>query len=214
MRSAALALVSVCALAACNPSAPGGDAGVFPDLNAASYRAEATIVGDDGATIPVVTIRDGRKLRMEMNTADGQTVFIANPESGEDFIISTVGGQQTAMRMTQLGQTVEDPTAAWSGDMSANATRTGTCSVAGESGVEWTRPEDEDGMASTACVTRDGIILRASEGAQTVWETTSVQRGPQSADLFTLPPGVEVVDLGAFGQAVEDAMGRAEGAGE
>ena len=46
MRAAILALVSVCALAACNPSAPSSESGqasvsdVFPDLRAASYRAE------------------------------------------------------------------------------------------------------------------------------------------------------------------------------
>jgi hypothetical protein len=44
-----------------------------------------------------------------------------------------------------------------------------------------------------------------------VWETTSVQRGPQDASLFTLPPGVQVVDLSDLGPAME-AMERAKAA--
>jgi hypothetical protein len=113
-----------------------------------------------------------------------------------------------AMRIGQQGTPVSDPSAEWSGDMAANATRTGTCSVAGENGVEWTRAATEDGgEANTACVTGDGIILRAKEGDRTVWETTSVQRGPQSAELFTLPPGVQVMDLGNM---MQDAMRQAQ----
>jgi hypothetical protein len=207
MRKAVLALVSVCAAAACNPSAPGGG-DVFPDLSSGSYRAEATIYGSDGETMPVVMIRDGRKQRMEMTTAEGQTIMIVNPDTGEDYVISNVGGQQMAMRISQENSPVSDPAAEWSGEMAANATRTGTCSVAGENGVEWTRAAAEDGdEANSACVTNDGIILRAKEGERTVWETTSVQRGAQSADLFTLPAGVQVMDLGNM---MQDAMRQAQ----
>jgi len=80
--------------------------------------------------------------------------------------------------------------------------------VAGENGAEWTR--EENGAPQTACVTSDGIILRATEGGQTVWETTSVQRGPQSADLFTLPAGVQVIDLNNLGSAIEN-LARSQG---
>jgi hypothetical protein len=197
MRSAALALASVCVLAACNPSAPGG--GGFPDLTSGSYRAEANIMADDGTTMPVVMIRDGRKLRMEMTIPGaGQTVMITNPDTGEDFVISDVGGRQMAMRLSGQDTPVRDPAADWSGEMAANATRTGNCNVAGENGVEWTRAATEGDAASTSCVTSDGIILRGTDGDRVVWETTSVQRGPQSAELFALPAGVQVMDLGAM----------------
>lgn len=209
MRSAFLALVSVCALAACNPSAPSGEnaapsvSDVFPNLTSAAYRAEATITRE-GQNIPVVMIRDGQKLRMEINAPQGQSTMITNAETGESFIIATAMGQTHAMRLQQ--QDNEDPAADWQGEMGA-ATRTGSCSVAGENGAEWTR--EENGAPQTACVTSDGIILRATEGGQTVWETTSVQRGPQSAELFTLPPGVQVIDLNNMGAAMEDMMARA-----
>lgn len=209
MRAAIFALVSVGALAACSPSAPSGESGqasvsdVFPNLNAAAFRAEANIMRE-GQTIPVVMIRDGQKLRMEINAPQGQSTIITNGETGESFIVATAMGQTHAMRLQQ--QDNEDPTADWQGEMTT-AARTGSCSIAGENGAEWTR--DEGGTPHTACVTSDGIILRATEGGQTVWETTSVQRGPQSADLFTLPEGVQVIDLNNMGAAMEDMMARA-----
>jgi hypothetical protein len=55
-------------------------------------------------------------------------------------------------------------------------------------------------------VTDDGIILRATDDERVVWETTSVQRGPQSADLFVLPPGTQVMDLGNMGEMMNQAL--------
>jgi hypothetical protein len=208
MRSATLALVSVCVLGACNPSAPpGGAGGLFPDLTSGSYRAEATVTNEDGSTMPIVLIRDRQKQRMEFNSAQGQSVFIVDGATGEAFSISSVGGQTMAMRMSAQGEQFTDPTREWSADLASTATRTGSCSVAGQSGAEWTRTNE--GVANVVCVTDDGIILRASEGERVVWETTSVQRGPQDASLFTLPPGVQVVDLSDLGPAME-AMERAK----
>ncbi len=67
----------------------------------------------------------------------------------------------------------------------------------GESGVEWTA-NDQDGGPKTACVTNDGIILKATENGVTTWETSRVQRGAQAADLFLVPEGVQVMDLGSM----------------
>ncbi|HYD87789.1 MAG TPA: hypothetical protein VEA80_09960 [Vitreimonas sp.] len=209
MRAAGLALVSALALAACNQAGPGQSAdsgGVFPDLTRAAYRAEATITHDAGA-MPVVMIRDGQRQRVEMTTPAGATTMIMNSQTGEAYVITNAGGQTVAMRM-DAGQ-FEDPAKEWSAEVSSTARRTGSCSVAGENGAEWTR--DQDGTPHTVCVTNDGIILRAREGERTVWETTSVQRGPQSAEQFTLPAGVEVMDLGNLEQQMRQAMERAQG---
>src|SRR5690606_713728 len=86
----------------------------------------------------------------------------------------------------------------WQGEVSRQATQTGSCSVAGQTGAEWTRTTDADGT-DTVCVTNDGIILRATDDGRVVWETTRVQRGAQNAALFTVPEGVEVMDLGNLG---------------
>jgi len=211
MRRALLALVSVCALAACNPSAPGaqsadnGGGGLFPDLNGAAYRAEATVTSEDGSTMPIVMIRSGRSMRMEFNAADGASTFITNGDTGESFVISNQGGRQFAIRATGLNQGVTNPIDEWQGDLAENATRTGNCTVAGETGAEWTKTTPEDGT-DTVCVTDDGIFLRATDDGRVAWETTSVQRGPQPANLFVLPDGVQAMDLGNMGEAMNQAL--------
>ncbi|MEZ5994423.1 MAG: hypothetical protein R3C25_01575 [Hyphomonadaceae bacterium] len=217
MRVAVLAVMSALALAACNPSTPSSQApsvsqadnggGPFPNLANAAYRAEG-VMSRGGQSIPVVMIRDGRKLRMEINASQGQSVIISNGETGESLIMTNMGGRTMAMRATE--DQFDDPVESWQGEMASTATRTGACSQAGESGSEWSRTES-DGNASTACVTGDGIILLATRNGETVWQTTSVQRGPQSADLFALPAGVRVMDLNNI-PGVADAMARARAA--
>lgn len=210
MKKLIFAAVSACALAACNPSAPGdaggGGGGGFPDLTSTSYRAEA-VVTDDGRTMPVVLMRDGVRQRMEMSADGVQSAFITNAQTGETFIVSTVGGQTRAMRAS-VGD-FEDPALKWQGEISQTATRVGACSGAGQNGTEWTR--DSDGSVETVCVTNDGIILRAALDGQTVWETTSVERGPQDAALFEVPQGVEVLDLGNMEGLMNEALQRAQG---
>lgn len=199
MRRALLAVVSLAALAACNPNAsrqgeqnPAAQAdGAFPSLINASYRAEGTILADDGRTMPVVTIRDGRKFRMELASGEGDIVIINNPDAGETLSIINRGGQRVAMR--HASSLVRDPSEYWNAEVVQSATLVGPCSGAGEQGREWSR--QEDGVAQTACVTQDGIILYAAKGGVRSWETTKVERGPQSADLFTAPPGIQVMDL-------------------
>jgi hypothetical protein len=201
MRIAALALVSACALAACNPGGSSG-AGGFPDLNGASYRAEATIQGPEGSPIPVVMIRSGAKMRMEIASPQGDVAVVSNGEGGENFVLMTRDGQTVAMDMSAIDYS--NPAEQWGAEYAATATRTGTCSVAGETGSEWSRTA-EDGTTNTTCVTNDGIILQATEDGRTTWETTSVQRGVQSADLFVLPAGVQVMDMSAIAGAAASA---------
>ena len=219
MRIAALAVLAAIALAACNPSGQpqGADStasnadsgGAFPNLSQAAYRSEATITDRRGRSMPIVMIRDHGKMRMEVTAGEGQSTIITNADTGESFILTNAGGRMMAMRTTALNQ-IENPADKWNAEYTATATRTGSCSVAGQQGGEWTRTDD-DGSTNTVCVTHDGILLRAAEGDRTVWETTRVERGPQSADLFTLPPGVQVVDLNNIG-GMADALARARDA--
>jgi hypothetical protein len=211
MRRLVVALVSVCALAACgqnaqqqNADAGGGSGGgLFPDLTGASYRAEATLSNQDGESMPVVMVRDGRKLRMEMTTRGVASTIITNGDTGESFVLTNQGGRLMAIRASGMNQT--DPADAWQGELAQSATRTGTCSVAGESGAEWTKTTAEDGT-DTVCVTDDGIILRATDDGRVVWETTRVERGAQSAEQFALPAGVQVTDLGDMSAIMNQAM--------
>jgi hypothetical protein len=210
MRRAFLALASVCALAACNPagqSEPAADAGggLFPDLNRVAYRAEATLSNQDGEAQPIVMIRDGRKTRVEFGTGDGASTIITNGDTGESFVVTTQAGRTMAIRASGMGDQFSNPADAWQGELAQDATKTGTCSVAGETGDEWTKTTETEGT-DTVCVTNDGIILRATDDGRVVWETTSVQRGAQAANLFTLPEGVQVMDLGNMGNAMSQAL--------
>lgn len=207
MKKLIVAAVSACALVACNPSAPSGGGSAFPDLTSASYRAEAVVSEENGSTMPVVMIRDGARQRMEVRAEGVESAFITNAQTGETYIISTVAGQTTAMRASISD--FKDPALEWQGEIAETARRVGSCSGAGQSGTEWAR--DSDGSAETVCVTNDGIILRATVDGRTVWETTSVERGPQSAALFELPPGVEVLDLSDMGGLMNQALERAQG---
>lgn len=201
MRIAALALVTACALAACGQ---GGGAGgeAFPNLAGASYRAEGAIQNPAGGTMPVVMIRSGNKVRMEMTGPMGEMAVVNNGDTGEGFVLITNGGNTTAMELSQANY--QNPMDDWTTDYATTATRTGACAVAGETGAEWSRTAN--GETSTSCVTSDGIMLRATQDGATTWETTSVQRGAQSDDLFVLPPGVQAMDLSAIaGAAVQGA---------
>src|SRR5262245_29677425 len=170
MRSAALALASACVLAACNQSAPSASntGGMFPDLTHAAYRAEATITGRDGASVPVVMVRDGQKQRGEIDGARGRRRIMLNGE-GDSYMVSSAGGHTMAMRMTGMADQVaqfRDPTKDWSRELATNAHRGGPCSGAGQTGTEWTR--ESDGVTNAACVTDDGIVLSAREGERTL----------------------------------------------
>lgn len=209
MRIAALALVSALALAACNPSPPAGSgadaAGQdgFPTTTA-SYRADATLTDpSSGQSVQAVQYRDGANVRMEMPGM----ITILNSGTREAFSITDMEGRRVAMRLPF--DTISQSTQVFQADP-GSLTRGGSCSGAGESGTEWTHV-DPDGKQTSSCVTADGILLRAAADGRTAWETTRVERGPQNADLFVLPAGVEVVDLGDLGAAMQQQLERARG---
>jgi hypothetical protein len=211
-----LALIAIAALAACGPATQatgakkgaakqaqsgGAPASGFPRMNTASYRAEATTIDpQSGRTARIVQYRSGDKMRMEFPGA----VTIINGATQEAFTIAEMGGQRMAMRVPFAR--VSAAAQSWQADAVAAATRVGGCSVAGVSGTEWAKTES-DGARSTGCVTSDGILLRATNAGRTVWETTSLRRGPQDAALFTLPRGVRVMDMGSLGGMMSGMAG-------
>lgn len=216
MRTKIVTLAAILALGACNPSGSASDsadagaaAGAFPNLTAAAYRLEANVHSENGETTPIVMVRDGQKVRMEFSTTQGASTIITDGATGESLILATSGGRTVAMRAETGGiPGFQDPTTSWQGEMAQTATQTGPCTGAGQTGTQWS--QTENGVVKTACVTEDGIILGATEGERTVWETTSVTRGPQPGDQFALPAGVQVMDLGNLGgmmEAVKQAQG-------
>jgi hypothetical protein len=203
MRMIVLGLMAALALAACGkpeekaPPPPAPPA-AFPNLFQTSYRAEATMTDSHGQTTEVVTIRDGQKMRMEFSGGGARTI-ISNPETGEVFVVMDQGGAPMAMRIAGLD--MPDAATGWQNQYGGTAVRGGPCSAAGETGFEWATSD-----GNTSCVTGDGIFLRAAEAGRTTWETTSVQRGPQSAALFAPPAGVRIMDMSGMRGAAQEAL--------
>jgi hypothetical protein len=179
------------ASSAAAPQSGGG--GLFPDLFAASYRLEA-IAMHDGKTTPMVMVRSGRKMRMEMQTNDGPVIVILDPDTQQSIMVVNQGGRQMAIRTSNTP--INDINERIRTEMAAKAHRTGSCSVANEHGQQWEHVDDGGANPSVVCITDDGIPLRSTENGQITWEATSLQRGPQSADNFRAPAGVRVMDLG------------------
>jgi hypothetical protein len=92
---------------------------------------------------------------------------------------------------------------AWAALGANNATSAGACRVAGQNGHEWRPVQDiAPGVKRTACITNDGIVLRVRENARVLFEATNVQRGPQNAHLFGVPPSYRRINPEAAAQSV------------
>lgn len=70
--------------------------------------------------------------------------------------------------------------------------RRGTDTVAGVPCTLW-QTTDLRGSVVLACITADGVLLRASVGGHPVIEAKTVTYGPQPASLFAVPEGYHVV---------------------
>jgi hypothetical protein len=169
----------------------------------ASYRAEAKVASDDGGA-QVVTVRAGKKKRMEFMAAQGRMIQVYDPNTQAAYAIFPA--QRTAIRISP-DQVMKSPDDVWAGWIEgARPSTTGACRVAKENGQGWTLTA-EGGAIRTACVTSDGVVLRATDGDQVVWETTRIERGPQDGSQFSVPAGYRIVELS---DAVKD-MGPAVG---
>lgn len=229
MRIAALAFVSLLALAACNPStstdsgAPAAaDDATPPQASGVSFRQEATLTMG-GQSIAQVIYHDGAKIRTEMASPTGGTMIsIVNSDAHEAISIMQIAGRTIATR-TDLSQVQSGGTGqsldidAMRAQMQARTHRVGSCSAGGESGSEWSVDPPADVQAPpgtrTMCLTSDGIMIQMKMDGAVVFDTTSLQRGPQDASLFTVPPGVQVTEQRLPSrESVDAAIARARAA--
>jgi hypothetical protein len=111
-----------------------------------------------------------------------------------------VSGVAVRLADADAPQPLETP---WAALGANNAHSVGGCTVAGERGHEW-RPKDAPapGVERTACITADGIVLRVRENDRVLFQATSLQRGPQNASLFGVPPGYQLIDPEAVAEGV------------
>ena len=70
----------------------------------------------------------------------------------------------------------------------ASFERVGTARIAGLGCTEW-QTLDSQGAATTACITEDGVLLRARQGAQVLAEAARVAYGPLDPAAFRVPDG-------------------------
>lgn len=233
MRRTTLAVVSLIALAACSPS--GGSAtsanagngsattpsgGGFPTGSNVAFRQEGTMtIG--GQTIPQITYHDGAKMRTEMNGPMGSTIMVVNNDTHEGFTLTHMMGRTIATRMdlSQQGASPasQDQVAQWRADMADRAHQVGTCAAAGENGTEWEVAPPAGSTDTTSqrsmCMTSDGIMLQMKMNGAVLFNTTSLQRGPQDPSLFALPPGVQFTTIQAPSRAdLNDMVARAKAA--
>jgi len=75
--------------------------------------------------------------------------------------------------------------------------RRGEATVAGLACTEW-EATATDGRRTLACITDDGVMLRAEAGGRTLLEAAAVSYAPQDPALFDVPAGFAV-------RRVEDA---------
>ena len=67
-------------------------------------------------------------------------------------------------------------------------TRRGTDRVAGLPCTEW-QTTDSEGAPTLACITEDGVLLRARRGNEVMVQAARVRYGPQDPAAFRVPDG-------------------------
>ena len=141
-----------------------------PQISIATLAAEAKLRVDMGSVIPGVNawgLTDMRAGRSDVVMENMRTI-IPNP------------GGQDMTRALRLAET-------------ARMTRADTGTYAGTRCTNW-RWENE-GQRGTACLTDDGLMLRAANEAGQGMEAVQVQYGPQDPARFRLPQGYRQMSL-------------------
>lgn len=222
LRAAAAACLALTALAACSREsgtgpAASGPAG-FPSLNAA-YSATYQMY-EDGAEQPVMEgsmYRDGaQRMRFDM-VRNGQPVAMVFDAANRRSLMFRTGegAPRAALVMPHGEDSVFENMSdwdSWSDGETVQPQKVGTDTVAGERCDVWRAPAGEgEATGSEACVTSDGILLRAGDtGAATPdLIATNVDRGRPDAALFSIPEGYEIIDYAPCMSMAQDAMAAA-----
>lgn len=129
---------------------------------------------------------------MRMDMPAGQGFMVVNPQAGSGF-----------MAMAQMRMIMDLPAGAGGvnnfarASQSARFTREGSDRVANTPCTNW-RIEDR-GETGRACLTADGVTLRASSGGgqsgRGAMEATQVSYGTQDAGRFARPQGYQVMQM-------------------
>jgi hypothetical protein len=131
-----------------------------------------------------------RVLRVDNESAPGW--LMVDQPSQRAFMV--MEGQRLVMRLPpspEIAMLLDRP------ESQGRVTRLGRRTIAGASCTDW-RIERQDGKGGTACLTSDGVLLRAQQaGRAEILEATRVSYGPQDPARFRLPQGYPQLQLPA-----------------
>ncbi|MBI1364890.1 MAG: hypothetical protein GC153_02900 [Alphaproteobacteria bacterium] len=196
--AAALAAFFVCA----QSQAAGAPAG-FPDMKA-SYRAVYDLHSDEKNAPKEITLEaDGPgKMRIEMahmnaKRAKAGSKLISVFDASNDQMIMYATGPEAPKKALVMPQKrgFMNTVLKWKEAKGPQPKRIGTDKVAGLSCEVW--QTDDAGGRQQACITSDGILLRAGKaGEEPEIVAREVRKGPMPDSDFKVPDGFEVLDMG------------------
>ena len=195
MRSdAARASATLAILLALAAPAAAQDRPVFPPARDVAVTYRVTIAQPN--TPPEVVLRYSAaqdRFRLDGSLPGGALagyVLVDHKSGHASIVVEKLGLMMDAPRHAGLDQ-------AFMLENGRRFARQGSDTVAGLGCTVW--HIDGDAASGTACVTADGVLLRASgrdrKGRTGSVEATQVEYGPQAEALFVPPPNVHRLDL-------------------
>lgn len=158
---------------------------IYPTRDVAvTYR-----VAGQGQSAELTLLWSAAQRMMRMNMPQGMGYMVADHQAQRGFMV------MEQMRMVM--DVPMDQAAGYQRDLEkARFTRGGEERIAGQSCTVW-RFESQ-GQSGEACITGDGVMLRANgsaQGQQGRMEATRVVYAPQDAGLFRRPQGYQTMQM-------------------
>lgn len=146
--------------------------------------------GQHGGTMRMTWDVTGNRMRVD--TPGGHGYMIVDRAHRRGTMVMPQQHMYMEIDSNQIPQMGDMP------DKDAKFSRGGTETIAGQSCTVW-KFEAPDG-SGTACLTADGVMLRATAKDGQGLQATEVKYGPVAPADFRLPDGYQKMDLGAMMQ--------------
>ena len=128
-----------------------------------------------------------RSLRVDNSSAPGW--LLVQQQSQRAFMVMPQGLVMRLPAAPDIAKMLDNPQA------QGRVTRGGRRTIAGYQCTDW-QIERRDGKGGVACITPDGVLLRAQQtGRRELLEATEVAYGRQDPARFQLPQGAPQIDL-------------------
>ncbi len=169
---------------------------------AAQDRPLITPTRDVAVTYKVIGFDPGKTMQMAWMTAN--SLMRVDTPGGHGYMIIDRARRRAMMVLTEQRMYMElDPgqvsaPGTWPDDQ-AKFTRGGSETIAGTACTVWAY--DAPSGTGTACMTADGVMLRASTADGKGLEAIRIAYGPQPAEQFQPPEGFQKREMPAAGGA-------------